>query len=184
VIQARPLPPILEIGGIRWRSAQAGDAAVLDRLAALNAHRTLFNLPVSQEDFARRVDRPGFRLAMICSRAAEPMGAAAISMRNNRSLNVRLICFFAEPATATLALAAYVRHVFWTLPMHRIYAQLPMVPEAVAYGRLLTAAGFEEEGVVRAHALVAGRACDVAAYGLLRSDFEAWCEKNQSPLAL
>ena len=180
----RPTAGVLEIDGFAWRHAGPPDAPAFEALASRDGNRTLFNLPGSEEEFAARVNRPGFRLAMLCLRGQKPIGAAATFARDQRSLNLQLMCFFAQPAGSVLPLAVYVRHLFWSLPLHRIYVQLPLVGGAASYTRLLTSAGFQEEGVVRGHGLVRGRPCDVALLGLLRKDCEAWCQENESRLAL
>jgi hypothetical protein len=111
-----------------------------------------------------------------------PVGFGATTNRNLASLNVQIKCIFLDPPGAVLPLAAYVRHLFWSLALHRIYAQLPVVSGAEAYMRLFVSAGFQEEGVVRGHALVDGRPCDVAVFGVLRGEFEAWCQEHASRL--
>lgn len=153
-------------------------------LAAQGANRVLFDLPATQSEFAARVGRPGFRLPMLCLRDSEPVGVGATANRSQVSLNVRLKCFFAQPARAVLPLAAYVRHLFWSLPLHRVYTQFPVVTGAEAYVRLFTGAGFQEEGIVRGHALVEGHPRDLAVLGVLRGEFEAWCRENSSHLIL
>lgn len=181
---ARPSPAILDLDGFVWRQAVPSDAPALEALAAKDGNRSLFKLPASEEEFAVRMDGPGFRRAMLCTRGRKPIGAAATTLRDQRNLNLQLLCFFAEPAGHVRPLAVYVRHLFWSLPLHRIYVQLPLVAGATSYLRLLTGAGFQHEGVVRGHGLVRGRPCDVAVVGLLRGDFEAWCQENESRLAL
>jgi hypothetical protein len=181
---APPSRAVLDIDGFSWRQAVPSDAAVLEALAARDGNRLLFNLPASEQEFAVRVGRPGFRRAMLCFKERKPVGAAATTLRDQRSLNLQLMCFFAQPARAVAPLAVYVRHIFWSTPLHRIYVQLPVVAGATAYIRLLTAAGFQQEGVVRGHGLVGGRPTDVAVIGLLRRDFEAWCQENEIRLAL
>jgi hypothetical protein len=181
---ARPSRGILEIDGYAWRQAVPSDAAALEALAARDGNRLLFNLPGSEGEFAVRVGRPGFRRAMLCLQGRKPVGAAATTLRDQRSLNLQLMCFFTQPARAVAPLAVYLRNLFWSSPLHRVYVQLPLVAGATSYIRLLTGAGFQQEGVVRGHGLVRGRPCGVALLGLLRRDFEAWCQEKESRLAL
>ena len=180
----QPAGPVLELDGFVWRRAYADDAIALESLAARGANRRLFNLPTSAEAFAARIGRPGFTLPMLCTRGAQPFGAAATTRRNLRSLNAQLLCFFAQPARAAVPLATYLRHVFWTVPLHRVYVQLPLVAGASAYVRLLTACGFQQEGVLRNYAVLDERLFDVAGFGLLRPEFEEWCRENESRLKL
>jgi hypothetical protein len=121
---------------------------------------------------------------MLCLRGSKPVGAAATKQRNLRSLNLHLICFFADPVRAALPLAAYVRHLFWSQPLHRVYSQLPMVGGATAYVRLLKGVGFQEEGMVRGHAMVGGRPRDLVVLAVLRREFESWCRENEKRLTL
>lgn len=181
---AGPAPGILELDGFAWREAGPSDAPALEALASRDGNRTLFNLPGSEQEFAARVGGPGFRRAMLCFSDSEPIGAAATRSRDQRSANLQLMCFFAQPDTAVLPIAVYVRHLFWSAALHRVYLQLPMVAGAPAYVRLLTSVGFQQEGVVRGHGLVGERPCDVALLGLLRMDCEAWCQENDRRLAL
>jgi len=175
---------VLELDGYAWRHAQAQDADVLERLAAAGSNRLLFTLPASTADFAAAISKPGFRQPMLCYHGTIPFGAAAYSLRNNHNLNLKLTCFFLQPELATLALAVYVRHLFWSLPMHRIHGQLPLVEAGPDYVRLLKAIGFREEGVVRGHVIVGGQPHDLAVMGVLREEFEDWCLTNESRLAL
>ncbi|MEP6753075.1 MAG: GNAT family protein [Candidatus Dormiibacterota bacterium] len=181
---ARPSPGILSIDGFTWRQAIPDDALTLETLAARDGNRTLFNLPESEDEFSARVGQPGFRRAMLCFHGRVAVGAAATTMRDQRSLNLQLICFFKQPERAVKPLAAYVRHLFWSAPLHRVYVQLPLVAGATSYVHLLTGAGFQHEGVVRGHGFIHGRPRDVAVIGLLRRDFEAWCQENELRLAL
>jgi len=185
LIAAQPSrEPVLELDGYAWRRALPEDAATLDQLAAHGSNRVLFNLPSSADEFTARVGGAGLRLPMLCAYEGEFIGAGAFAARSNRDLNAILVSFFVEPSTATQALAMYVRHLFWSWPFHRLYAQLPLVDGGAGYLALLTAIGFVEEGVVPEHALIAGRPCDVAVLGILRREVEAWCQANESRLAL
>ena len=183
-VAARPKPAVLEIDGFTWRSAGPSDASTLEALAAHASNRLLFSLPESEERFEAAVGWPGFKLPMLCLRDSSPVGAAATNQRNNHSRNLRLICFFADPAHAALPLAAYVRHLFWMLPLHRVYCQFPMVVGAAAYVRVLKGVGFQEEGTIRSHALIGGKPCDVVVLGALRDEFEFWCQENEPRLVL
>lgn len=182
--QVRPIASVLELDQFSWRPALPSDALALESLAAQGTNRALFALPKTEHDFMLEIGRPGFRLPFICSHGHETVGVAATTLRNQRSLNVQLICFFKEPSASSLPLAIYVRHIFWTLPLHRVYVQIPLITGAHEYIDLLKRVGFIDEGVVRSHALIDGETYDVAALGLLREEFEAWCHKNESRLAI
>ncbi len=183
-LAASPTPGILELNDFAWRPAGLADAHMLEALASLDGNRIVFNLPGSEQEFAARVGGPGFRRPMLCFKDDEPIGAAGTKSRDQRNANLQLMCFFAEPAAAVLPTAVYVRHLFWSAPLHRVYLQIPMVAGAPSYIHLLESVGFQQEGLVRGHGLVGGEPCDVALLGLLRVDWEAWCQQNESRLAL
>jgi hypothetical protein len=179
-----PSSAVLEVDGFAWRTAGPLDASALEALAARSGNRALFYLPQSVAEFAGTVGGPGFRMPMLCLRGSKPIGAAATKQRNQRNLNLHLICFFADPVDAALPLAIYVRHLFWSFPLHRIFCQLPSVSGAAAYVRLLKGVGFQEEGMVRGHAMVGGRPRDLVALAVLRREFEIWCRENEKRLTL
>jgi hypothetical protein len=181
---ARPSPPVLEIDGFAWQPARPSDAPALEALAAHSTNRILFGLPGSSEAFEGAVGGPGFRNAMLCWKDSKPIGGASTGQRNFHSQNLRLTCFFADPAGASLPLAAYVRHLFWKLPLHRVYCQFPMVARGAEYMHLLKGSGFQEEGMIRGHALIGGKPFDVAVLGVLRDEFDLWCRENETRLAL
>jgi RimJ/RimL family protein N-acetyltransferase len=48
----------------------------------------------------------------------------------------------------------------------------------------LEASGFQNEGLIRDHAVIGGKPCDLAVLGVLRAEFEVWCRENETRLAL
>ncbi len=155
-----PSAAILELDGYAWRRPTRADRAALEELSALGPHAGLFNLPGPGE------------------------GVAAISHLNQRSMNAQLICAFKQPRLASHPLAIYVRHLFWSQPLHRVYVQFPVAGDATDYIDVLKRAGFVDEGVVTGYALVRGQPSDVAVLGILRREFEAWCLQNEKRLIL
>ena len=177
-------PAVLELDGYAWRPVHAEDADELDRLASRGSNRSLFNLPATAADFVASMGSRGFELPMLCQHGPSSFGAAFVSLRSNRNLNMMVTCFFATPEVAALALALYVRHLFWSTPFHRVHAQIPLVDGGEAYVALLTGAGLREEGVVHGHVMFGGQPHDLAVLGVLREEFEAWCREKESRLAL
>jgi hypothetical protein len=121
---------------------------------------------------------------MVCSRDNQVIGAAAVTIRNQRSLNLQMVCWFVAPSGATLPLAVYVRHIFWSQLIHRVYAQFPVIDGSEQYARLLLSVGFREEGVVRGHALIDQRPHDLQGMAILRGEFDAWCLQEEPRLSL
>jgi RimJ/RimL family protein N-acetyltransferase len=181
---ARAAPPVLELDGLRWREATPADAAHFERLVASTHADLAYGLPVSETALREALNRPGLRHAMLCTRGSRVVGAAATRNRNQQSQNLQLIGLFVRPAGVGAALAMYVRHLFWTMPLHRVYAQFPAVAGAAGRERLLRGAGFAYEGRLAGHALIGGRPRDLLCYGLLRRDFDRWCLENEPRLAL
>lgn len=181
---AAPSAPVLALDDFAWRFAGPADATALESIAAHGSNRVLFNLPRSVDEFAVRLSGAGLRFPMLCTRDSRPCGAAVLGTRSTRDLNAMISCFFIEPSESTLPLAAYVRHVFWMQPLHRLFAQLPIVEGTVDYVKLLVTVGFREEGVVAKHALIDEEPVDVAILGLLRREFERWCTEREPRLAL
>ena len=179
-----PSAAILELDGYAWRRPTRADRAALEELSALGPDAGLFNLPGPGEEFSRGVGGPGFRMPMLCIHGSRPVGVAAISHLNQRSMNAQLICAFKQPRLASHPLAIYVRHLFWSQPLHRVYVQFPVAGDATDYIDVLKRAGFVDEGVVTGYALVRGQPSDVAVLGILRREFEAWCLQNEKRLIL
>jgi hypothetical protein len=131
-----------------------------------------------------RSAQSAYGLPLLILRDGEPFGLATNALGSPRVLNGYLLAFFREPEAATLALAMYVRHLFWSFPVQRLYTQFPLVGTGAAYLALYEAAGFQSEGVLRQHALIAGRPCDVGVLGSLRPEFEQWWSERDGRLAL
>lgn len=174
----------MELDGLRWRSADATDATEIASLVSSDHNRMLFGLPTSEEEIAVTIGKPGFRIPMLCLRGAEAIGVAATTRRDMRNGNVQLLCAFAEPKGSSLALAMYLRQLFWSWPFNRVHAQIPSIAGAPDHVQLLCSVGFQEEGVVRDHAVIDGRPVSVIVLGLLRRDFEAWCQTHETRLLL
>jgi len=85
-----------------------------------------------------------------------------------------------DPAGCQTALALYVRRVFWSHPLHRLYAVLPgRLPQSRGYEDLLRECGFVNEGTLVGHLMVKRRLLDLDVFGLLRSEFDDWCRQRE-----
>jgi len=179
-----PAPAILEIDGYAWKRASGPDAVAMEAVAAIGFNRLIFNLPASEDEFSKAVEGGSLRRPMVCRRDNQVIGAAAVTTRNQRSLNLQLVCWFVTPAHATLPLAVYLRHIFWSQVIHRVYAQFPVIDGSEQYAQLLLSVGFREEGVVRGHVLIDQRPHDLRGMAILRAEFDAWCLQEEPRLSL
>jgi len=181
------LPAIASLDGFGLRRLTTADAALALEIALAGDHPHLFDVPTSLDGCRALIDSTRAQpwgLPMLCLRDGRPAGWVITGLSNLRAMNAFLLAVFLEPSEATSALALCVRHLFWNFPLHRLYTQFPLLPAATAYRHLYTAAGFQEEGVMRQHAVVAGQSIDVAVFGLLRDDFDAWATANEPRLGL
>ena len=110
------------------------------------------------------------------------VGGAVIAAADSQHLNGRLVVLAREPRQSLVPVALYIRHVFWSYPLHRLYALLPR--SAASHAQLLQACGFVSEGRLLAHLRVGGRRLDLDVFGLLRPEFDAWCRANHPGWAL
>ena len=101
-----------------------------------------------------------------------------------KNLNAYLVALFSRPADAVLPLALYIRHAFWSYPLHRLYSQLPSLPELLPHREALMAVGFKNEGSLVAHIATADGPVDAVAVGLLRDEFNQWSKQNEPRLVL
>jgi hypothetical protein len=169
-------PAVLSLEGWDWLNVSPDLDAEWQRFVPTDGNRLLFRLPA---EGSSSLGRP-----MLCLRNGEVIGASATSQRNRRSLNAHLTLIFTNPLEATLPAAMCVRHLFWSMPLHRLYVQMPMVGPADQYVAMLSSVGFREEGRVRDFAVVNGESTGVVVMGVLRPEFEAWCQANEKRLAL
>ena len=110
----------------------------------------------------------------------EPVGTAMIAAGDPQNRNGRLVALAKEPQRCGRALALYLRQAFWSHPLHRLYAVVPAnLPQTRRYADLLVGCGFVGEGRLLDHLVVQARVLDLDVYGLLRPEFDAWCEANE-----
>lgn len=116
-------------------------------------------------------------------RAARLRGLILNADTDPSSLNTRVICLAeGDLDGVAFAISLFARHLFWSFPLHRLYTYLPASAVEVAEG--FAGAGFQTEGRLVEHALLAGHPEDVTVLGLLRRDFDAWATANAGALAL
>ena len=134
--------------------------------------------------FVARISQLPWTLPFACLETGRATGVCFLNVPEPRHLSAYLVALFPEPAGATLALALYIRHVFWSLPLHRLYTHVPSGPEGRPHADLLTRVGFVHEGSLLAHIENEGGRADAMVLGLLRDDFTAWCLEHEPRLRL
>ena len=147
----------------------------------------IFELPDSDHAFRTFIADLGAKpwsLPFVCLRAAAPIGVCFMSVAQLKNLNAYLVALFSEPADAAVPLALYIRHAFWSFPLHRLYAHVPALAADIAHAEALLRVGFQHEGVLAAHVPAPDGPQDAIVLGLLREEFNVWCEQNQPGLAL
>ena len=113
------------------------------------------------------------------------MGGALIAGADTQNRHGRLIVLAMEPKRCKVALGLYLRRVFWSHPLHRVYALVPAeLPRPGPTWTCSGACGFVHEGRLVGHLMVKGRLHDLDVFGLLRSDFDAWAEQFRPEWAL
>lgn len=177
---------LTELGRESLRVLTADDLPAVLRLRKL-APPEMFEVPGSAAElggFIEGLAKKPWSLPMLCCQDDEPVGLCLMSAGQLKNLNAYLVAVFEEPGTATDALALYIRHAFWTYPLHRLYAQLPSTPAVKAHVALYSGAGFVGEGVLVGHIATPEGPVDAFVLGMLRDEFDAWCASNRPELSL
>jgi hypothetical protein len=172
-----PTPPLSELGDFRMGPLQLGDSAYFRELAGQRENGLLFDMPETDEEylqFFESLRSSPLSLPMLFTSGSHATGVAFMTSALSVSLSAYLVAMFRRPERSRDALVLYVRNVFWSAPLHRLYTHIPLVPETLGHCAALLSAGFVREGVYREH-LAAGEVnLDVAVFGLLREDFDRW----------
>lgn len=180
-----PRRPVLSSGADAVRLLSAADRDLVSSLYVLGANPLVVEpLAVQSGTFLDWLHNQLWSLPMALTRAGEPVGVAFTLGANVQNLNARLVVLATDPGLCSRLLPLYVRHVFWSFPVHRLYAQFPSDPAVAGYAELFRASGFAAEGVLKEHQGMAGRYHDVLLFGLVRPDFERWCADHEPALAL
>jgi hypothetical protein len=180
-------PAIVELDGWTLEPFDLEDAPLLAELLALRGHRYILEVPpdpaLLRVILTELVTQP-WTQPMTVVREDAFAGFATTALANVRALHTSIGALFVDPGPATLPLAMYVRHLFWSYPLHRLHTQIPDLDLTREYIALLTSIGFVEEGRLPEHALVGGQVFDVVSLGLLRSDFDRWTQDHEPRLSL
>lgn len=180
-------PAVLELDGISIRPLDAANAGVVVSLLGMRGHNLIVDLPrdpaAIAQMFGALAGQP-WTLPLAAVRDNECIGVCTSALADVKAMHTSFTTMFVEPAEATLALAMCVRHLFWSFPVRRFHAQIPDTDLTREYVGLLESVGFVDEGRLRQHAIVGSQPFDVVSLGLLRADFEQWCEREEPRLAL
>lgn len=184
--QMRLEPAVVERGDTAVRVLSRGDASLVHDLLLADRNRALFEGLVEHpgviDGFLSALDQDPWALPMVGTFRSTPVAALFNVRTDPQNLNTRLVPVLTDFVSTVGVLALYVRHLFWTLPLQRIYAKF--LVDLSEYEGVLRAAGFKKEGVLVEHQIYAGKRCDVAMFGLLRTDFESWCAEHDPELSL
>ncbi len=180
-----PRRPVLSSGPDALRLLSAADRDLVSSLYVAGANPLVVEpLAVTSGTFLDWLHNQLWSLPMALTRVGEPVGVAFTLGANVQNLNARLVLLARDPVLCTKLLPMYVRHVFWSFPVHRLYVQCPGDPSVAPYAELFRSSGFAAEGCLKGHQGMAGRYLDVLLFGLLRPDFERWCAEHEPALAL
>ncbi len=180
-------PAIVDLDGWSLLPLVPDHAPLVAQLLGERGNRYVLDVPPDEGMIrAALVDLPRqpWSLPLAIAREEGCMGVAATALANVKALHASLMALFVDPARATLPLAMAIRHLFWSFPLHRLHAQIPAIDLTAEYVELLRSVGFEDEGRLVGHALIAGQPFDMVTLGLLRRDFERWCDAHEPRLAL
>jgi hypothetical protein len=143
------------------------------------------SLDVERADFVSAIRAETWSNPMVLLQEGELVGSVAVAVADTQNRHGRLLVMARAPERCRVALALYLRHVFWSHPLHRLYAMLPArLPQAKSYAELLHDCGFVDEGSLIAHLTIREELYDLDVFGLLRSEFDDWCRDNKPELQL
>jgi hypothetical protein len=182
----RPASSVSFADGAEIRPLTDGDQAFVRDLYRYRDNAIVAgSLEVESADFVAAVRAMPWSTAMVLEQDREAMAMAAITSVDTHSRNGRLVLLTPAPRRCQTALGLYLRHAFWSHPLHRLYTVLPArLPQSGGYAELLKGCGFVDEGHLVAHLAWKGRRHDLAVFGLLRSEFDSWCRERHPALLL
>jgi hypothetical protein len=178
---------VYELDGWSLEPLDSRDGMLIAELLVQRGHRYLLDFPPDPDLIGGAVDllaKEPWTLLLGTIRDDVCAGVATTFATNVKNGCANLVALFVDPANAALPLALYMRHLFWSFPINRLYAHIPDMDMTREYIDLYQAAGFVDEGRLVKHAVIGGHEFDVVTLGLLRSDLAEWCRANEPRLAL
>jgi hypothetical protein len=137
-------------------------------------------LAIEGADFIATIRAEPWAAPMILLQDGDPVACALVAAADTQNRHGRLVLLAREPARCRVALPLYLRHVFWSHSLHRLYSILPaQLPQSHSYAALLRDSGFNLEGSLLDHVMLKGRRHDLEVFGLLRAEFDAWCQERE-----
>jgi hypothetical protein len=174
----RPPPAVSLARGAEVRPMADGDDAFLTGLRHLPDNAAIAgSLTAGEPGFIAAIRAEPWSTPMILLQDGESVAAALIAPADIQHLNGRLVVLARDPRRLVAPLALYLRHAFWSHPLHRLYTIVPRT--ATSHAELLRACGFLDEGRLLGHLRVGARMVDLDVFGLLRGDFDNWCRQNE-----
>jgi len=182
----RPAPAVSFAEGAEIRPLTDGDQDFARYVYSLRENAVVAgSLDVYNPQFVPAIRAAPWSMAMVLRQDGEAVGLAALTSVDVHSRNGRLVVLARDPRLCRTAMGLYLRHAFWSHPLHRLYAVLPArVPLPGSYADLLLGCGFVDEGVLRSHLSYKGGLRSLSVFGLLRREFDAWCAESQPALLL
>jgi len=149
--------------------------------------RELFAVPRIDKGyraFVAGMSRMPWAMPYVCLDGGNAAAVCFLNVPQPKHLSAFLVALLARPSEAGLPLALYIRHAFWSYPLHRLFTHVPALPDSEPYRDALLGVGFKREGVLAAHVTTEGGPRDAMVLGLLRDEFMSWCATNEPSLQL
>lgn len=160
---------------IELRQLAPQDGQLLIDLDKAGCNIGLIGLPESLQEchvMFQSLESQMWSTPMTALSAGTPFGAFWTALPNVSNLNALVVTLFEDLDRGGVALALYIRHLFWSFPLHRLYTHVGALDRGSGYSAIYEGIGFKREGILKEHALLAGRRQDIVVYGLLREEFD------------
>ena len=169
------MSPMLTHQDIELRQLVPQDGKLVIDLDRAGCNVGLIGLPESLQDchaMFQSLESQMWSTPMAALSTGRPFGTFWTAVPNVSNMNALVVALFEGVDRGRLALALYIRHLFWSYPLHRLYAHVGALDRGAAYGTIYEGIGFKREGVLKEHAPLAGSRQDIFVYGLLREEFD------------
>ena len=113
--------------------------------------RELFAVPRIDKGyraFVAGMSRMPWAMPYVCLEGGNAAAVCFLNVPQPKHLSAFLVALLARPSEAGLPLALYIRHAFWSYPLHRLFTHVPALPDSEPYRDALLGIGFKREGVL------------------------------------